>query len=284
MNHSIQREASHFVNELNRSKEPRFSREEKAELLEHQVNIVRLVKKTNDDIMEIGRRLSRARDIFRSKFTGREGDVQYRKWLSEIQRMSPINATTFIKIHKAFEGIEVNGNITKAALEELSHPTIPKEVREKAIEISRNGKRFDSCAAAQMALPYKSYANEIYEGRVKSKEKTIKLRSAINESIRSRLRQENEMWGEVGWIRYPTTHAFHVLDFGFMDRCINDHRSIRIIGEAVINMKMQNMDCYVVVDLIKNCRARFIAEELGIKFMEYSDFSSYEPRTDYGED
>lgn len=101
-----------------------------------------LMKRTAQDIIEIGQRLIKVKKCL--------GHGQYRKWIEAEFNWGKSTANSFENVAKQFADVQNLDTFAPSALYELAAPSTPEKAREEAIILAKAGKRISYTISKQI--------------------------------------------------------------------------------------------------------------------------------------
>ena len=107
-----------------------------------------LMKRTAQDIIEIGQRLIKVKKLL--------GHGQYRKWIKAEFNWGKSTANSFENVAKQFAGVQNLDVFAASALYELAAPSTHEAARQEAIALAQAGEKISYKAAKEIKQKYKA--------------------------------------------------------------------------------------------------------------------------------
>ena len=131
-----------------------------------------LMKRTAQDIIEIGQRLIEVKNLL--------GHGQYRKWIEAEFNWGKSTANSFENVAKQFADVQNLDVFAASALYELAAPSTPKAARQEAIALAQAGEKISYTAAKEIK---RKYNEKLARPQLESDQNLPSFESQLNEVI-----------------------------------------------------------------------------------------------------
>lgn len=131
-----------------------------------------LMKRTAQDIIEIGQRLIEVKNLLEHG--------QYRKWIEAEFNWGKSTANSFENVAKQFADVQNLDVFAASALYELAAPSTPKAARQEAIALAQAGERISYTAAKEIK---RKYNEKLAKPQLESDQNLPSQESQLNEVI-----------------------------------------------------------------------------------------------------
>jgi hypothetical protein len=121
-----------------------------------------LMKRTAQDIIEIGQRLIKVKKLL--------GHGQYRKWIKAEFNWGKSTANSFENVAKQFAGVQNLDVFAASALYELAAPSTHEAARQEAIALAQAGEKISYKAAKEIKQKYK---DKLAKSQLESTQKSL---------------------------------------------------------------------------------------------------------------